>query len=143
MWAVWFTAAMAQMPPEGHAELVRSLSMRHAVPCDDLGAGSPTPAVALLYVVDNVAMPPWAPMRAAQCLVDNHAAEATEALQDWVTTPELRGLGRLVLGQLDALPVAIAVPVARAALRGSDPALARQRVGASGVSEVRSLMVTE
>lgn len=134
-------AALAWGAPENVEQVRHALAMRHPMPCAELEALTPTPVDTLLHVVDTVEMPPWAPMRAAQCLIERHPLEARASLEVWVVEPGLKGLGRLVLGALDALPVEVALPVAERALQGSDPALAREKVAASSVAEVRALVV--
>ena len=131
----------AYAEPQELDAVMRALSMRHPVPCAEVEALAPDPVDTLLHVVDEVQMPPWAPMRAAECLVRGHGLEVREHLQRWVVEPELKGLGRLVLGELEALPVEVAVEVARAAVtRGSEPELARERVEAVSVPEVRAVL---
>ena len=77
----------------------------------------------------------WAPMQAADCLLKGHALEVREELDGWVTDPALKGLGRLVLVQLDTLPLEVAVPVAKRALaEGPDPSLAKERILGHGES---------
>lgn len=137
-WAIWGLIGVAQATPD--ASVVRALSGRDAVSCATIEALVPDARAALEEVVDTVQMPPWAPMRAAQCLIDGHAAEVQPRLEAWVTDPALKGLGRLVLGSLDRLPVAVAVPVAQKALVGADPELATERVRAAVAPEVRALV---
>lgn len=122
--------------------VVLALSARDAVSCESIEALTSTPTATLVEVVDTVQMPPWAPMRAANCLIERHALEIHPQLDQWVTDPNLAGLNRLVLGKLDVMPVEIAVPVARKALEGTDPELARTRIGASKVTEIRAVVVT-
>lgn len=122
------------------AAVLRALSSRDPVPCAQVEALSAAPREALEAIVDTVTAPPWAPMRAAQCLIDGHAAAAQARFERWVEDPALKGLGRLVLGQLDRLPVEVAVAVSRKALAGSDPALARERIAAAQAPELRALV---
>lgn len=136
MWML--IAGQARANPELDA-VVHALSSRDPVSCEALEALTPTPTATLLEVVDTVQMPPWAPMRAADCLVEHHATEIRDHLDRWVTDPALAGLNRLVLGKLDAMPVEVAVPVAQKALTGTDPELARTRIAASKVDAVRAV----
>lgn len=137
-------AGAALAAPEDLEAVTRALSLRDPVPCEKIEALTPSPVETLLEVVDTVRMPPWAPMQAAQCLLQRHPVEVPrERLDAWVTDPGLKGLGRLVLGELDAMPIEIAVPVARTALeRGSDPELARQRLRAATRPELKALAET-
>ncbi len=135
------TTLPAQAAPEAVDEVLRALSNRHPLPCADIEALSPTPVDTLLHVVDEVTMPPWAPMRAAECLVAGHALEVRAHLQRWVVAPELKGLGRLVLGELDRLPVEVAVEVARKAVtEGPEPELAKEKAAACALPEVRAVV---
>jgi hypothetical protein len=139
--ALWTgVASAAPSDPEAFARVLRALSARDPVACETVEALSPTPAATLLEVVDTVQMPPWAPMIAAQCLLRHFPTDVRSRLDTWVTDPELAGFGRLTLDALDTLPVEIAVPVARTALKGSDPALAKQRISASTRPEVRAVV---
>lgn len=133
-------SAVAWAAPENVEAVQHALAMRHPVPCEELEALTPSPVETLLHVVDTVEMPPWAPMRAAQCLIDRHPLEVRSSLEIWVVEPALKGLGRLVLGALDTLPVEVALPVGRKALEGSDPVFARARLQASSQAELRALV---
>jgi hypothetical protein len=104
--------------PAGLDDVVHALSYRHPKPCDELEALTPTPVQTLRHVVTHVQAPPWAPMRAAECLQRNHALEVREDLLLWVRDPALKGLGRQAVGLIDVLPDALAVDVGREALRG-------------------------
>src|SRR5687768_909678 len=114
LWSLVAGQALAE--PEGLPEVVRALSIRDPVSCDQVEALTTTPVETLLAVVDTVKMPPWAPMQAADCLVKRHPADVKDRMDLWVTDPALKGLGRLVLNALDVMPVEVAVPVARRAL---------------------------
>lgn len=141
---VWtLVVGVAAAEPENVEAVVRALSMRDPVSCARIEALTPAPVDTLLSVVDTVKMPPWAPMRAADCLLERHAIDVEERLDRWVTDPALTGLGRLVLARIDRLPLEVAVPIARRALaEGSDPALARERVLAAARPEVKALVAT-
>ena len=78
-------------------------------------------------------------MPAAECLVRGHAAEVQPSLEGWVTDPAVTGLGRLVLSDLDVMPVEVAVPVARLALAGHLAEVARSRIASSSRAEVRAV----
>ena len=112
--------------PAGLEDVTHALSYRHAKPCSELEALTTTPVATLRHVVQEVQMPPWAPMRAAECLQRNHAQEVRDDLLRWVSEPEMKGLGRQVVGLLDVLPEPLAVEVAREALVG--PVAERARV---------------
>lgn len=132
-------ASIALAAPENVDPVVKALSSRHPAPCEQIEALTPTPVDTLQHVVATVELPPWAPMRAADCLVRRHAAEVQPSLEAWVTDPAVAGLGRMVLADLDAMPVEVAVPVARTALGGHLAELARSRIAASARPEVRAV----
>lgn len=75
---------------------------------------------ALVSVAEEVAYPPWVPMRAGACLsarvgVDHRAYEAAAR---WVDDPAVPGLALLVLGRIDDVDETRAVHLAqRAAVR--------------------------
>lgn len=133
-------AAIQDASPE-RAALVQALSPHDgAPPCADLGALSPDPATDLIWIASNVTTPPWVGMRAAECLVEGHANAARSTLLSWVTRPELKGFGMLVLGKLDSVDTSLALELATAALSGGpDPAGARRRLLKSAQPELRAL----
>lgn len=141
---MWLTllltgAASAQTAP--NAEVIRALSLRHPVACAELEALTQTPVPTLLLAVDDTPHPTWAPMRAADCLITGHAVEIRDRLDEWVVAPEYQGLGRMVLANLDAIPLEVAVPVAQLALdKGPLPEVARARILAAKAPELRALV---
>ena len=108
----WLVAPCFAQP---NPVLVQSLSARHAAPsCAALTAT----VEELAEVVTNVTMPPWVPMRAATCLIEQHA-EASEAhFLSWITEPEQLGLGRLLLRRLDGLDDALALRIVQTGIDG-------------------------
>ncbi|MEQ1567668.1 MAG: hypothetical protein ABMA64_18650 [Myxococcota bacterium] len=139
--ASFWLGASALAAPEGVDQVVRALSARDGVTCGEVEALTGTPVETLRAVVDTVAMPPWVPMRAAQCLMEQHAVEVKEDLLVWVSDPAKKGLGFLVLAALDRLPIEVAVPVAQKALaEGPDHERAVAKVGAAAAPELRALV---
>ena len=120
----------------------RALSHRDgAPPCAEIEALSEAPVDDLKYVVNHISAPPWAGMRAAQCLIERHPAAIEAELDLWVTDPGRVGLGILVLNRLDDLPVDTAVRVASLALeKGSERMGAEKRVAAAARPEVHTLV---
>ena len=111
--------APAASAPAGVDAMLQALSARDRGPsCAEVEGLSPAPVEALLHIVEEVPLPPQAPMRAAACLVDRHPEEVREQLLAWVKREGTEGLGRLVLQRLDTLPEPIAVDVARVAVTG-------------------------
>jgi len=101
MLALLLTAALAWTPSPQEQQLVRALSSRDApASCAELEALVPEPVQSLAQVVDQVSMPPWAPMRAATCLIENHSADRPALFDSWVTQPNKRGLAKLVFARL-------------------------------------------
>ncbi|MEM6929509.1 MAG: hypothetical protein AAF602_21395 [Myxococcota bacterium] len=120
-----------------------ALAARHAAPCERVTASSRRPAADLLAVVDLTTSPPWAPMRAADCLVRHHAAEprVIEAMRLWVEDPARLGLGRLVVTRIDDLEPARALELARRAWNADhDRAWLARRLEESTRSEIRALV---
>ncbi len=93
--------ASAWTPTDAEQTLVRALSSRDgAPPCEQLAAMVPEPAESYQRVVDNVTMPPWAPMHAAACLIENHAHEKPDVIAAWTTGERTKGLAKLVFHRL-------------------------------------------
>ncbi len=136
------TAQAADWTPTAEeSALLLALSSRDApASCEVLEATVAAPVASLSAIVTHVTMPPWAGMRAADCLIKRHGAEVAADLDRWVTRPELKGLGTLVLSQIDVLPADVALAVARRAVSaGPDPVDARRRLGQSTRPEIRAL----
>jgi len=130
----------ASAGPEQDA-VIHALSSRDPVTCASVEALTPTPVDTLRTVVKVVSMPPWVPMRAAQCLVEGHGSEVRAELLQWVVDPEEQGLGLLVLDEIDRLPQDLALEVAKTALaRGPDHAAAAQRVGRATSPQLKALV---
>jgi hypothetical protein len=138
---LWTTVALASPLTASQQAMHKALSGRDgSPPCEQIEALSDTPIEDMKILVSQVSAPPWAGMRAAQCLVDRHPDTIGDELDRWVTEPELVGLGILVLNRLDELPVATAVRVATLALdTGSTRLDAERRVATAARQEVRSL----
>ena len=132
-------APPADLPTPSQVAVHRVLSARHFSGCAPASAASETPVQDLIAVAETSTMPPWAALRAARCLVVDHAAEARPDLERWVTSAEQRGLGIVVLSALDEAPLEVAIPVAQAALTGPDPADVRRRLLSLQAPELREL----
>ncbi|MFT5685301.1 MAG: hypothetical protein ACI8RZ_006251 [Myxococcota bacterium] len=127
--------------PDAAAEAVyRALSIRDPAPsCESVEALTETPVETLLFVVDNAKQPPWAGMRAAECLISRHAVTAEASIKGWVTGPETKGLAILTFNQLDTMPLEVSLSVARAAMAGPEAESARPRIARSTVPEIKAL----
>jgi hypothetical protein len=145
--AVASVAAPPSDPAPAHAAptasqlaVHRALSARHTPGCAAADALTAEPVTDLVVIAETATSPPWASLRAAQCLVEGHAAPAQPRLEAWVTDPDRRGLGVVVLTALGRAPLEVALPVARKALaEGPDPADVRRRLLRSEVPELRAL----
>jgi len=127
-------------PSETQAAMYRAMALRdHIPPCETIEAMSTAPAEDLVWIADNATMPPWVGPRAVHCLVVGHGPEATEALLRWVSDPETKGLGLVVLDDLDHLPDDLAVQVATRALEGPDPDAARERIRKDPREAIRAI----
>ena len=120
--------------------IYRALSVRDPAPdCVTVEALSDQPVPDLLQIVDHASQPPWAGMRAANCLIQGHGAEIQAQLSDWVRRDDTRGLAILVLDQLDTLPEDLALDLARQALAGPWAADARPRLDTSSRPALHAL----
>lgn len=135
-------AVAASVEPDAAAEAVyRALSVRDPAPsCEGVEALTETPLETLLFVVDNAQQPPWVGMRAAECLTSRHAEAAEASITAWVSSAETKGLAILALNQLDTMPLAVSLNVARAALAGPEADSARSRIERSTVAEIKALV---
>jgi hypothetical protein len=134
--------------PGPDAELdavVRALSVRDGEPdCAAVVAGLERAAAGLLMVVEQVSMPPTAPMRAAGCLLVHHADDPAvqAAVLEWVVQADTRGLALLVGQRLDSLPLPLAVAAATAGAAGPHAADLAPAIAGSARSEVRAVLAT-
>ena len=133
-------AAERPQPTASQESIYRALSVRDPVPsCETVEALSTTPVADLLFVVDHATQPPWAAMRAAQCLVRRHSTEVQPQIVSWVSAEETRGLAWMTLSFLDAMPIEVATPVAKAALAGPLASEARPRIQKSETPALKDL----
>ncbi len=128
-------------PSPEQTAVYKALSVRDPAPsCEAVEALATDPLAALLTVVDKASMPPWAPMRAAHCIVTRHTTAARTDLLSWVGQEQTRGLGLLVLAELDAMDEPVALELAQAALAGPLATDAQARLADSGIPSVRALV---
>ncbi|MCA9493860.1 MAG: hypothetical protein KC621_28210 [Myxococcales bacterium] len=124
----------------GEQAMLTALSARDGTPgCDALAGMVEDPVASFTKIVDNVQMPPSAPMRAARCLVQDHADAAGDTIEGWMRADDTEGLARLVMGELEHLPPELASRFAKAGLEGPHQAIVRPEVEASELTEVRAL----
>lgn len=119
MTSIWLIIASLSAQASPPSTLVQALSGRHGVQdCRALSAYSDTLQADLLRVVEEVKLPPWAPMNAAICLIEEHPAASRNALLGWVQHPEQGGLARLVFRRLERFSEETALDVMQHALDG-------------------------
>ncbi|MCB9689455.1 MAG: hypothetical protein H6735_30740 [Alphaproteobacteria bacterium] len=124
----------------GEEQMLVALSARDGSPtCEALAALVEDPVASLTKIVANVQMPPSAPMRAARCLVQDHADVAGDTIEGWMRADDTEGLARLVMGEIEHLPPELATRFAKAGLEGPHQAIVRPEVEASEMAEVRAL----
>ena len=118
-----------------------ALSHRDKSPsCDELDAMVDDPVAAYEQIIDHAQQPPWAPMRAASCLIENHGLAAQARIESWVITPELRGLALLTFNNIDKLPVEVAISLSqRAVTEGPFLRDAKRRLAKSQHLEIQKI----
>jgi len=124
-------AALALAGDDPATELWPVLAARDAPPaCAALFEGRDAAQVraALVSLVGNEVRPPWVPMRAARCLIEEQGSEpeVVELVGEWMVDPAVPGLALVVVGSLDELPVEVAVELAGLAVEraGREPRFA-------------------
>jgi len=134
--------ALAWTPSEEDTAVYKALSARDGAPlCADVEALVTDPVTALKNVVEHAEMPPWAGIRAAECLVTRHSAEIEAEITAWVGASETKGLALVVFNHLDEMPEDIALRVAGVALNGPLSNDARERIEAGESAALRGLLV--
>lgn len=131
-------SARVALGAEAQRVYERSLVRDPAPSCAALTDGLTVPTAALLEVAERVQAPPMSGMRAATCLVSEHAREIEPVLLRWVRERETMGFGLLVLDHLDSLDVALAERLRDAALAGEFPDAARRRIARSSLGQASS-----
>ena len=104
--------------------IYRVFSHRDGIPaCSVVTADSEDALADLVFISENIPLPPQAGMLAANCVISDHAEAGVETLVQWATNPETAGLARLVFGKLDVLPAEVSAAVRESALAGPHAAL--------------------
>ena len=121
-------------PTAEQTAVYKALSIRDPAPsCEEVEALTSEPVATLRVVVEHAELPPWAPMRAAHCLVTGHPTEAETDMLAWVGGEQTRGLALLVFGSLEVLPTEVVRRVATAALAGPHRADVEERLSEFGI----------
>ena len=100
------------------ADLDSALALRDGFSCSQLGTPDTALRDALIARAEPQAMPPWAPMRAAGCLIELFPTDPVTAttVLPWMTDPERGGLALVVAENIDRFPLEISVQLANAAM---------------------------
>ena len=122
------------------AAMVRALSIKDPPPaCEQVEALSSDPVPLMVRIVNEVALPPWVAIRAADCLVTRHAVQVESEMTSWLRDSDRKGLGFVALDHLDDMEPPLAVRLASAAIAGPYKDAARPRIARSNVESVRGL----
>ena len=134
------TPAEDALPP-GTMEIHRMLSARDNAPsCEDVEALSSEPVQALLYIAENATQPPWAGIRAAECLTTRHAEQIQPQLEQWVQNTETKGFALVVFNNIDRIPEPIADNIVRTSLAGPLADDARPRLKSHNIQRINYLI---
>jgi hypothetical protein len=110
---------------ETQLAMYRAFSVKDPAPeCAEVEALDPEPLAGLQLIAEEIAMPPYAGMRAATCIATRHAEAGVDILVGWMGNPEVGGLVRLALQQVDSWPESVRETVGQAALAGPHAAVA-------------------
>ena len=130
----------AVKPSPTQSKLYAALKGRDEPPtCDTLAELSPTVADDLIWLMKHANQPAWVGVRAAYCVLTEHADEKASTIDTWVIDPERRGLAILTIGMLDKMPEAHAARIAAKALSGPLAADARKHLLESSDPEMNKL----
>jgi hypothetical protein len=132
----------AVVSDEAHQELILQLSAHEPTECAKL-TFIDEPLIALNRVVETVTHPPWASMRAANCMVDLYPLEAKVYFIEWMETSNTKGLAYLVAGRLDEFPIDTAMDIARVGLSGPHSAGIASRLLSLQSEDLRTLVDLE
>ena len=111
---------------DGQLAMYRALSVKDPAPtCAEVEALDPEPLAGLKLIAEEIAMPPYAGMRAATCIVTGHAEAGSDIIVGWMGAPDFGGLVRLALQHVDSWPEPVQTRVREAALAGPHAAVAQ------------------
>lgn len=119
-----------RLSDEANTLYLRTLVRDGQPTCAALTAGLREPLRALLEVT-AVTAPPRSSVRAATCVVQEHASEAEPHLLRWVRERSTRGLALVVANNLDRLDEGLATRVVDEALRGENSVETGSRIADS------------
>ena len=130
-----------QVSETPYEELVRHFSMRHQkVTCSDLQDDNPDFPIHLSRIITDVPLPPWAGMRAAQCMIELYPEQHEAELTRWMQNQKTKGLAVLLAGQIDSLPPHVGLRIASAGMDGPHHQVVQERLTRSQNSKIRALI---
>jgi len=97
--------------------VLQQLSVRDGFSCSQLVDNKELQAE-LSRIVEEVSKPPWAPMRAAACLIERYSVQAKPDFERWIVDPSKKGLAFLIAGQIEKMPDEVALSVVKLGLAG-------------------------
>ena len=128
-------------PTSSQSALYDALKGREDPPtCEALNALSTQLADDLIWLMDHANQPAWVGVRAAYCVLTQHADDKAAEIDTWVTDPDRRGLAILTIGFLNKLPDAHIERIAAKALAGPHAADARKHLSESGDPKLMNLV---
>ena len=130
-----------QKPSHSQSALYDALKGREDPPtCETLATLSPQLADDLIWLMDNANQPAWVGVRAAYCVLTQHADDKALEIDTWVTDPDRRGLAILTIGFLDKMSDKHVERIAAKALAGPHAADARKHLSESGNPKLMKLV---
>ncbi len=131
--------------PTGPVDAGRVLSARDPVGCAQLGNADAALRDQLVPLTDPNLMPPWLPMRAAECLIElyPHDPVTTTLAAGWLTDPGTLGLALTVARKIDTFAAADAVKLAGSVMalpEGADKERLRARFAQSASPDVQAVV---
>ena len=135
------TVEPTAQPSSSQSALYDALKGRENPPtCEVLAKLSPQLADDLIWLMDHAKQPAWVGVRAAYCVLTQHADDKATEIDTWVTDPDRRGLAILTIGFLDKLPDQHVERIAAKALAGPHAADARKHLSESGNPRLMKLV---
>ncbi len=109
--------------------LLRLLSVRdQGPPCSTLIEFSDQLQTDLMRIVQDSPKPPWAPMRAANCLIELYPLESKAEFVRWMQSEDTMGLALLLSNQMSILPAELAPDLVSVGLNGPHNKKVRPRI---------------
>jgi hypothetical protein len=121
--------------------LRRKLSTKHQKStCAELSSLYDDLYPLLGQVISEVQMPPWAGMRAAQCMIDLYPERGKAEFTKWISGPNTKGLASLLANQFDSLPTPMAIELVKVGFDGPYEDYIRLRLARSKNPELLGLL---